>query len=284
MARHSDKNEYRGINAHLQSAFQNIGGWEGFHGKHIGDIAEALSTIMPSGFLVSTKTSLQVREIYPDTGKITRTRPDITIHDTQLSSPPALSGTLEGATLTRPLTEALYTIDEDYYLAVLILEDDDSMFGRPITRIELLSPSNKIGKGYAQYHQKRLATLQAGICLIEIDYLHETPPTLKHIPNYADKQAGAFPYHVSISQPLPTFEHGTSATYGFFVNDPIPAIPIPLGENPHLSLDLDAVYQKTFMSINLYRHLADYSVLPAHFETYLPDDLARIRAIMAQIA
>jgi hypothetical protein len=283
MAIRSNKNEYRGVNAHLHSTFQNVGGWEGFHGKHIGDIAESLSAVMPTGYLVSTETSLQIREIYPDTGKITLTRPDITIHDTQSSPPTKLSG-LEGATLTHPLIEALYDVEEDYYMAIVILEDDGSPFGRPITRIELLSPSNKIGRGYAQYHQKRLATLKAGVSLIEIDYLHETPPTLNHIPSYSDKQTGAFPYHISISQPIPSFEQGTSATYGFFVDDPIPTIPIPLSENQHVTLNLNVVYQKTFMSINLYRHLADYSLLPAHFESYLPDDQTRIQAIMTRMA
>ncbi|HRF94037.1 MAG TPA: DUF4058 family protein [Aggregatilineales bacterium] len=291
MAIRSDKNEYHGVNAHLNSFLQNIilwedfydaRDWEGFHGKHIGDIAESLSAIMPAGYLISTETSLQIREIYPDTGKITLTRPDITIHDTQ-SLPTTKASGLDGASLTRPLIEALYDVEEDYYTAIVILEEDGSPFGRPITRIELLSPSNKIGRGYAQYHQKRLATLKAGVSLIEIDYLHETPPTLNHIPSYSDRQTGAFPYHISISQPIPSFERGTSATYGFFVDDPIPTIPIPLSENQHVTLNLNVVYQKTFMSINLYRHLADYSVLPAHFDSYLPDDQARIQAIMTQM-
>jgi hypothetical protein len=205
----------------------------------------------------------------------------VIIHDTQSSSP--TSGKLEGATLTQPLLEALFDDEEDYYTSIMILADDDNPMGRPITRIELLSPSNKIGRGYAQYHQKRLATLKAGISLIEIDYLHETPPTLNHIPSYADKQGGAFPYHISISQPIPSFERGTSATYGFFVDMPIPTIPIPLSNNQQVMLNLDEVYQKTFLSINLYRHLADYSALPPRFESYLPDDQAKIQSIMARM-
>lgn len=282
MAIRSDKNEYRGVNAHLHSFFQNVEGWEGFHGKHIADIAEALSAIMPAGYLVSTEKSLQIREIYPDTGKFILTRPDVIIHDTQPSSSPTHSR-LEGATLTQPLIEALFEVDEDYYTSIVILADDDSPLGRPITRIELLSPSNKIGKGFAQYHQKRLATLKAGIALIEIDYLHETPPTLNHIPSYADKHQGAFPYHISISQPIPSFERGTSATYGFFVDESIPPISISLMNHQQIMLNLDGVYQKTFLSINLYRHLADYSVLPQHFESYLPDDQIKIQAIMARM-
>jgi len=282
MAIRSDKNEYRGVNAHLHSFFQNVEGWEGFHGKHIADIAEALSAIMPAGYLVSTEKSLQIREIYPDTGKVILTRPDVMIHDTQPSSSPTHSR-LEGATLTQPLIEALFEVDEDYYTSIVILADDDSPLGRPITHIELLSPSNKIGKGFEQYHQKRLATLKAGIALIEIDYLHETPPTLNHIPSYADKQHGAFPYHISISQPIPSFERGTSATYGFFVDESIPPISISLMNHQQIMLNLDGVYQKTFLSINLYRHLADYSILPQHFESYLPDDQTKIQAIMARM-
>lgn len=284
MAIRSDKNEYRGVNAHLHSFFQNVEGWEGFHGKHIADIAETLSAIMPLGYLVSTEKSLQIREIYPDTGKMTLTRPDVIIHDTQPMPSSPTYHHLEGATLTQPLIEALFDVEDDYYISIMILADDNSPMGRPITRIELLSPSNKIGRGYAQYHQKRLATLQSGISLIEIDYLHETPPTLNHISSYADKQTGAFPYHISISQPLPTFERGISALYGFVIDDPIPTIPIPLSNDQSVRLNLDEVYQKTFMSINLYRHLADYSALPIRFETYLPDDQTRIKTIMTRLA
>ena len=38
----SVKNQYHGINAHLHSYWQSMGGWHSFHGKHIADLLRAL--------------------------------------------------------------------------------------------------------------------------------------------------------------------------------------------------------------------------------------------------
>lgn len=63
MAIRSRKNQYRGINAHLHSRLQNVAaGWEPFHGKHIGDLAEAIDPLLPPGYLVDFAKSMQIHE------------------------------------------------------------------------------------------------------------------------------------------------------------------------------------------------------------------------------
>lgn len=47
MSLYSPRNEYAGVNAHLHSFYQSHGGWEGFHGKHIGDMAEFITPLLP---------------------------------------------------------------------------------------------------------------------------------------------------------------------------------------------------------------------------------------------
>lgn len=63
MAIRSRKNQYRGINAHLHSRLQNVAaGWETFHGKHIGDLAEVIDPLLPPGYLVDFAKSMQIHE------------------------------------------------------------------------------------------------------------------------------------------------------------------------------------------------------------------------------
>lgn len=42
----SIKNQYSGINAHLQSGYQNGGGWNSFHHNHIGYLAQTLLVLL----------------------------------------------------------------------------------------------------------------------------------------------------------------------------------------------------------------------------------------------
>lgn len=47
--------------------------------------------------------------------------------------------------------------------------------GVPVTRLELLSPTNKPpGDGYLQYREKHIVTIEQGVPLVELDYLHQT--------------------------------------------------------------------------------------------------------------
>jgi hypothetical protein len=56
------KNQYLGINAHLHSLLQNEGGWDSFHGLHIGDLTKTLQAqLLPMGYEARLKRSLQIR-------------------------------------------------------------------------------------------------------------------------------------------------------------------------------------------------------------------------------
>ena len=60
----SIKNQYLGINAHLQSAFQAQGGWDSFHTLHIGQLASAMqSQLRALGYTAAIEESLQIRRI-----------------------------------------------------------------------------------------------------------------------------------------------------------------------------------------------------------------------------
>lgn len=60
----SIRNQYRGINAHLHSYWQAMGGWSSFHGNHIADLLRALrAALRPMGYTADLESSLQVRRL-----------------------------------------------------------------------------------------------------------------------------------------------------------------------------------------------------------------------------
>lgn len=282
----SRKNQYFGVNAHLQSYFQHYGGWESFHNNHIGDLAKALDRSLPAGYTIDIEQSLQIRESHPDTGeKIIRPKPDAEIYVTHPYTPSAAAASaFATATLTLPVSETL-DLDPDLYLVSVKIyrADDRSGLGTPVTLIEVLSRTNKRGgEGYTHYHDKRFAVLKSGLRLVEIDYLHESSSPIKGIPPYPTAP-NAHPYSVTVSDPYPSLQTGISAMYGFAVDHPIPAITIPLAREETITLDLNLVYQQTFHSLRAYSQRVDYAVLPERFDTYSPVDQGAIRRRMTVI-
>jgi hypothetical protein len=265
----SQRNQYSGVNAHLHSHFQVHGGWPGFHSAHITHIGESLSSQLPPGYLVDTEQSLQIQEINPDTGERIRIRPDLTVYDTTSSHramPKRSPGGAE-ATLMQPLIETVELPPDLYYTALLIYQvDDDTSLGRPVTRIELLSPGNKQGEGYLQYREKRAATLKSGLKLIEIDYLHETESPVMGLPSYPHKMSGSYPYNITVSDPTPSWQEGVAKTYAFTVDEPIPTTDVPLAKTDSIPVDFGTVYERTFTSMNAYSYRVDYERLPERFE------------------
>jgi len=286
MAIRSSKNEYHGINAHLHSYFQSKGGWSSFHTSYITDLAKAIDAKLPLGYLVDLEQSLQIREFHTESGeRLRKPTPDITIYDTQPSTQRPISpegGTT--ATLVQPVIDTIELDEQAYYTAILIYAvGEDESLGRAITRIELLSPTNKSGEGYLQYREKRATALRIGVGLIEIDYLHETDSPIKGVPSYSRRQPGSHAYTITVNDPKPSLEKGLSKTFGFSVDDPIPMIDIPLAGEESLSLDFGAVYNQTFVSLGAYSHRVDYEQLPENFQSYNEADQERIREVMRRV-
>lgn len=280
---HTRKNQYKGINAHLHSIFQAQGGWSSFHTNFIGALARSLNEQLPAGYIVDLEQSLQIREIHPDTGeRIRRPEPDLTIYRTQEKQIEIRPGT-GSATLTQAIADSLDVTDDLYYSAVVIYRaEPDSLLGQAVTRIELLSPTNKQGEGYLQYREKRYAGLRSGVALVEIDFLHETPPVVKGLPRYPDSP-NSFAYHITVSDPTPSFESGLAQTYGFGVDTVLPTASLPLGEGNHFEFDFAPLYQNVYLSLTAYSLRVDYAVLPPHFERYSPADQEHIQQVMTRV-
>jgi hypothetical protein len=288
MTIHLRQNQYLGVNAHLHSALQNEpGGWKVFHSAHINDLARAIDAKLPPGYEVALEKSLQIVEYHPDTGVRVRRRPepDVTIYEVDPSARSAISsfGSAAVPTLILPAIETVEHDEELYLTSVLIYGANESE-RKAVTRIELLSPTNKPpGDGYLQYREKRNATLEAGTPLIEIDYLHETPSPIKGIPSYPDREAKSYPYYFAITDTRVSLEEGETRVFAFAVDEAIRILDIPLAGDEILTLDLNPVYNQTFESLSYFSNRVDYEQQPVRFDTYSEADQQRIRARMAEV-
>jgi hypothetical protein len=286
MAIHSDKNLYPGINAHLNSFLQHEpGGWQSFHAEHIVDIGKVINEHVPQGYFARAEKTLQISEILPGTKATTTTIPDTTIYQVGSASVKAVSSTLAATPPTATLA-ILDTLDEEEYLTGIVIYQvgEGSLLGRPITRVELLSPANKPGGShYGQYRVKRLETLQSGLRLVEIDYLHETAPITQAVKNYPEAEQDAYPYNILVSDPRPDLEKGPTYFYGIGVDDPMPVLAIPLAGADEMTFPLGDAYNRTFEDSPFYGLVVNYAQDPIHFERYTDADRERIRKRMAAI-
>lgn len=283
---HFRDNLYQGINAHLNSRLQQPrGGWLGFHNLHIVFICNALVPLLPSGYYANNEESLQVSIHIPDMPEplTSRTYPDVAIYQQHDSYPQVSALTADAPTLTIP---AVATIEEVPYWDSVVIYHQTAGDLKPVTRIELLSPANKPnGSNHAHYLANRTETLYTGISMVEIDYLHETPPLLSALPSYRDHHPDSYPYHIMVTDPRPTLPQGKTDIYSCGVNDPLPKIRIPLAGSDFVVMDMEAVYQETFAARPIYSAVwIDYGQPPIGMECYAPADQTKIQRVMAVAA
>jgi len=285
---HVQKNVYKGINAHLHSYFQQNNGWAGFHGAHLTDLTRKLQSVLPleSGYRIGMEESLQVvqYDLFGREVGLGRMRPDVSVFQQQPEA--ATSASQVSVAMPDLILPGLQPDDlRDDMLSIVIRRigaggETDTL----VTRIELLSPANKPpGSHHRDYNEKRRLTLQSGVKLVEIDYLHERRSPVFGVPDYPQGEANAFPYTILVTRPEPA--PGETHVYGFHVDDPIPVIAVPLLDDDTVTVDFGAVYQQTYALDPSYSgQYVDYAQEPINMVAYSADDQARIRAVMARAA
>lgn len=146
---YSTVNQYHGINAHLHSYWQSMGGWASFHGNHITDLLRAMrATLLPMGYTADLESSLQVRRL---DGPTEEPESDITIFDPHAVRPflPATQSSELNDLFVLSVADALEEppLSEREYMAIAIyqLSHRGRDQGTPVAWIELLSPSKKGG-------------------------------------------------------------------------------------------------------------------------------------------
>lgn len=221
MAIRSRRNQYLGINAHANDLMNDLmqvasAEWMSFHHDHITDITRALNKVLPPGYEARSERSLQIREVQPER-KTTRKhapQPDITAYEVEASPEPATMGPQSAATLVAKLVATMDISEDDLGAVVIYQVEQDDQFGRSVTRIELLSPTNKPpADGYRQYRDKRTIALRSGMPLVEFDIplaqgqkvaafdlnsvynvTFENSPALQRLVNYEERPAAFHTY------------------------------------------------------------------------------------------
>jgi len=160
------ENPYAGINAHLHSLAQNPQAgsptiWTSIHAMYIGHLIDALNERLPAGYVARPEQSLQIWSEE---------------EESRVASAPA-----QRHMTIRPFLEREITIPA----GVIYRIEEHEIVGKPVTRLELLSASNKRGGyGYRGYLDNRWGALSSGTSLIEMDYLHQTVSPLPGMPPY----------------------------------------------------------------------------------------------------
>lgn len=287
MATELPQNRYPGVNAHLNSFLQQRGGgWESFHARYIGEMQVFLDQVLPGNYYSIAEKSLQITQYGADETHSSSLYPDVSIFRQSISPTPS-SAVFEttAPTMTLPLREVLLEDEEEDVNAVVIYNYERGQIpGKPVTRIELLSPANKPrGSDYNGYSIRRRAALKAGISLVEIDFLHKQRPILSGLPSYPDRQEGASPYLILVTDLHPDYENGLVDFYEFGVDAPLPKIRIPLQLEDQTVLDLGSVYNTVFETTRVFRMVVDYAADPVDFKTYTSEDQNKIRTLVKQI-
>jgi len=187
-----------------------------------------------------------------------------------------------------PIPDIVEDLEEPaQYGALAISKGRKQDKGKPIAWIELLSPSNKPGgQDDFYYADKRLDLIQGGVVFVEIDYLHETPPTFSKIFGYSannGERVGIHPYRIIVIDPRPAFQKGQVYLYPFVVDVPIPIVNLPLSGKDILEFNFGEPYAQTIEGALFTLELVDYSQLPRNFERYSRDDQIRILARMLAV-
>lgn len=222
--------------------------WPDVHLGLIAAIRTELAPRLTPRFTVSVEERTYIAASRPDSfiG-----RADVLVaSDREPARPP--SGGNGGLMLREPV--AVYVPAPDV-VTERYLEVRNVQYGYVVTVIELLSPSNKRpgSEGYREYQTKREQLLSTRTSLVEIDLLRagQRPPIHGEAPD-SD-------YRIVVVR---GWERPRALLYPFDVQEPIPAIPIPLergDEEPLLDLNmlLHRLYDQAVYSLRI-----DYS-LPA---------------------
>lgn len=283
------ENLYIGINPHLHSLLQTPGVgattslYPSFHSDHITHIKDHLNRYLPPAYIAVTEPSLQIqgKKSAEDTfSKDSAPEPDIAIYQ-QKPRPGSLS-TVSGAASSPTLHLELQLESQKEIMGISIYElkgAEHGLYGDPLVRIELLSPSNMPGGSYdAVYQYQRTKCFLAGIPLIELDYLHEYASPMKGVPHYPNDSSSK-PYIITLTHP----QIKAIDVYLFGINEPIPTVTISLSEGDQINFNFGEPYQYTWESSRFGNYI-DYSKDPLRMNRYSQADQHTIRQHMQTIA
>jgi hypothetical protein len=223
---------FPGVDPYLESQHY----WEDFHGSFLPDCRDALNGILPDQYEARLGEHFHLIELTEPESKLVL--PDVAFMEgDRKSSRGAARQTTTGGSLTlEPVTIPLPTLEmevRDVWIEIRRRPDRT-----PVTVIEVLSPTNKIGHGLSKYRLKRRRLIHQHVHLIELDFLLSG----HRLPMGRSLPPGDYYALVSRAENRPDCQ-----VYAWTIRDPLPHIPIPLlTPDPDVQLDLGAVFATAY--------------------------------------
>jgi hypothetical protein len=228
--------------------------WQEFHGTLANAIRQQLLSVLPAKYVAllfkryvvyNPSVSLldlpnESRAIYPDVSVAktpSRLAETVAVYDTHTITPPAIQ-------LPSFMAEEV---------PLLSIEVQDVASRRLVTAIEILSPVNKVGLGWAEYETKRRDLLMRPVHLLELDLLRRGRRiTLDGDPPPAD-------YYAYLSR----FTHRPyTDVWAIGLRDRLPVLPVPLlPPDEDVLLDLQRAADACYDLVH-YERLLDYTAAP----------------------
>ena len=214
--------------------------WQGFHNKFVAYCESALNRSLPENVVATTELRIQriePGELRPDIGIVSRfaTRPNV----------PSAGSSGGVAVAERPVVAPLVVpVSPTEERQAYIVLRDALRLERILTVVEVLSPSNKTGRGYERYRAKQAELLDSETSLIEIDLLRAGGHTVAVSPESLVERGAAWDYLVCLHDVV---DRWNFQVWPITLADRLPTIPIPLGpELASISLDLQAVFDECY--------------------------------------
>ncbi len=228
------------------------GRWEGFHARFMAYGADALNEILPEHYVADLGEHVHLVDLAVEEPKMVI--PDVLVarKNRRSVAGPRGTRTAGGTALLEPVKIPLPQIKVE--VRDVWIEIRRAPKRTPITMIEVLSPTNKTGEGFAEYLKKRRAAIRQKVHLVELDLLLKG----ERLPMDRPLPPGDFYALVSRSEERPE-----SNVYTWTIRDPLPSIPIPLRRpDSDVFFDLGAVFAMVYER-GRYAGSIDYSVPPA---------------------
>jgi hypothetical protein len=221
--------------------------WADFHLTFIGCWREAIADVLPEPYEARLDETIQlvpmseevIQLIYPDVA-VSRARKREKLARRQ----DAATAVLEPVVIPHELVE------EVRQARIQILHRPDRSL---VTVVEMLSPANKTGEGFADFCAKRVAILRQKVHLVELDLLlgGRRLPLSKPLP------PGDYYAMLSRSDKRPDCE-----VFAWTLRQALPVLPIPLRDpDADVLIDLGAVF-KTAYGRGRYARSLPYSKPP----------------------
>ncbi|WP_395142333.1 DUF4058 family protein [Armatimonas sp.] len=184
--------------------------WQSFHNKYAAYCETALNRVLPPQLVATTEMRIQLTD--PNEG-----RPDVGI-----------------------VNRAFPEEEHQAYLTIRDVLHQESV----VTVIELLSPSNKRGRGYEQYRAKQAELLQSETSLVEIDLLRAGTHTVAVPESRLLARQAVWDYLVCVHDVTDRWNY---RVWPFTLVHRLPEIPIPLGADfSPVQLDLQTLLDECY--------------------------------------